>query len=160
MKIEQIITMLMIALGVLGYVGSEKISGFSFDPLGSSSIPKGVSALLIITSVAVLMKSFMKHRNSIVSDSSINKEESIFSLDLLRPPLMLMLIVVYSIGVFNLRIPVSIMTTLFLCGASLLIADKDRKRVTILSLLIGIVLGSGIELVFTQFFFVDLPRFW
>ena len=166
-KIENVITLLMISLGIVGYTGIQEVTGFTFDPLGSKAIPEGISILLILTGLIVILSNiwqFYLGKASKALTASNKKIKDIKELVVLsdfgRPLTMVVLVTLYISGVFLLRWPVSMMTIAFVILSATLLPMPNRKLGLIYALVTGLVVGAGIELIFTQFFFVDLPTLW
>lgn len=153
-RFEILTTLLMIALGVLGYIEAQNIRGMSFDPLGPTAFPIGISLLLIGICGVILISSLLRRRS--ISEDSKN----IPALAFLKVFGMLVLVTLYAIAVFSLRLPLSLMTIFFVLLASTTLPMKNRGRDSVIVLGTGLVTGVGAELIFTRFFFVDLPTLW
>lgn len=153
-KLEILTTLLIITLGIAGYLEAQKITGFSFDPLGSQAFPIGISLLLIGVCALVLMIPVFKRQKP--STSEVHFPATAY----LKVLAMLVLVTSYVITVFIMRLPLSLMTVVFVVLASTALPSDHRLRDSVVALATGLVLGFGIEWIFTHFFFVDLPTLW
>ncbi|WP_417228460.1 tripartite tricarboxylate transporter TctB family protein [Amphritea sp.] len=166
-KIENAVTLLMISLGIVGYIETQKITGFAFDSLGSKAIPEGVSILLILIGLLVLSSNIYQlwkgktdETLPASSEKALEANEPVELSGFARPLAIVILVILYISAVFVLRWPVSVMTMAFVVMSATLLPMPNRKQGTIYALIAGLVVGVGIELIFTQFFFVDLPTLW
>lgn len=153
-RLEVLTTLLLISLGVTGYLEAHKIAGFSFDPIGSKAFPIGISLLLVALCCLILFSALFRRKNNPA------KEKTAPAHAFLRILGMLTLIIFYIITVFSLRLPLSLMTLCFVLLASSILPMEVRSRGTFIALLGGLILGFASEWVFTRFFFVDLPTLW
>lgn len=151
--LEGITIVMMLAFGASGYLAAQHIGGFSFDPLGSKAIPAGVSALLVgVSLLALAFCLFRPKREDGKEDTEIPQLSSF-----VQPLITLLLTAGFLYSVFVLRVPLSLMTTLFISLAAAVLAPDNRLRRTTYGLITGLILGFGIEWIFTSFFFVDIP---
>ncbi|UTW11413.1 tripartite tricarboxylate transporter TctB family protein [Marinobacterium rhizophilum] len=154
-RLETLVTLLMIALGLVGYLEAQKITSFSFDTLGSKAIPQGLSVLLLLVGILVLLLPQLRPKPMEAETSAA------FQLsDLGRTLVMLVFVAIYILGMFTLRLPVSLMTTAFVVASASLLPMPHRAQGTVRALITGLILGFGVEWIFTRFFFVDLPTLW
>lgn len=153
-RLEILTTVLMIALSVVGYIEARKIVGMSFDPLGPKAFPVGISLLLIGVCGLVLFLPLVRRRTASADRKHI--PASAFA----RVLVMLVLVILYGIAVFSVRLPLSLMTLCFVLLAAATLPMKNRRRDGLIVLGTGLITGFGAELIFTRLFFVDLPTLW
>ncbi len=154
--LEGIVTLMMIAFGTLGYLAAQKIGGFSFDPLGSKALPEGSSVLLIAVSLIVLALCLFTP----LSESQEEQAEALQHSSFVQVAATLALTVAYVLSVFVFRLPISLTTALFIKLTAAILAPTCRARCARYAFITGLILGFGIEWIFTSFFFVDLPTLW
>lgn len=174
-RLEWFITMLIGIVGVIGCWSALQIGGFAFDPLGSRAVPLGVSVLMIglcvvqagkwllirapvasATGAPVDVEKTDLNEDGLTKDGE--SEDDIFEAQQLLAPLgMLALCLGFIWLVFLERFPLSLVTIAFVVVAAQLLPMPNRRRCTLIALMLGVVLGFGAEWLFTQVFFVDLP---
>lgn len=160
--IEIIALLAFAALGVLGMIEAGQIAGMSFDPLGSKAAPYAISALVVVLSAICAFRLLTGRATGDTNPESVSDAgPEFFPLsDLAEVVGVLGLTVLYVVGLFNLGIPFSIATVIFVSAVAVLISRKVTARGLALAGAVGAFVGFGGEYLFTQVFFVDLPTMW
>jgi len=127
------------------YIGASLLPPPFFDPLGSAAVPKAVAVILAVLASLVLWPAWKNHTVANTGRGS----------GLIKGALIVLLAFVYTWLLDQRLTPFWIATLIFvpLAGATI----SSSRSVLVVNLLIGAVLGIGGQLVFTRFFYIDLP---
>lgn len=146
-----IVWLLFAALGGVTLVAAGDISGVSFDPLGSRAVPYGLGVFLL---VLLAMDIFAEWYAKMPDDDPVG------SVTFLQVAAVLSISIVYSISVYQVQLPFSIMTLILVPVAAYALMPDLSVKATLTRLAMGAVVGFGGEILFTKVFFVDLPSLW
>lgn len=166
--IEAIGLVLFFGLGIASIMAATQITGFSFDPLGSKAAPYAVGAFTVALSLAagaMLLRNLLADPAATRIMGGAEKENEDEQRDysgreILEVLGLFCVAIIYVIALFNLRIPFSIATIVFLPVAACLLERTIRGRIPVIALIAGVIIGFGGELLFTKVFFIDLPSLW
>ena len=148
------LVLIVVASGII--FGTWDLPEGSFEPLGSASIPRYVAGGVIVLSIWIMAQAIARMRQP--------QEPSVATLDAqdsfaLRPGLAAALVaftVVY-VGVMAMEwLRFSIATAIFTLAAVGMLTKFERRLLPGIGVL-ALVLGVGLEYVFTQVFVIDLP---
>lgn len=139
---------IFLIVGILGVFFSYSISGFSFDPIGPSLIPKLVSVFLVLFSVLSFVHTYE------------NRKESYDLKQIVIPLLCFLYVVLFIFIVFLVGVPFSISVSVMFFLISSAISENNKSVNSLKSAFIGFLIGVFSEIIFTRFFFVDLPTIW
>ena len=139
------------ALAALLWRESDKIPPPFFDPLGSAAVPRGIAAALVALALLVALR-------AAASLGAPGRGEG----QTYRPrPDIALGIVALAVGYLGamqlglLGFPLA--TIVFLVAASALLGRFDRRTVAF-GAAIAVIMGVGGTWLFTEFFYIDLPR--
>ena len=149
---------LFVLLGAGGLWAAGEIKGMSFDPLGSAAAPYAIGAGVILLSLLCGVSLIRRARRS-ASEEQVD-ERRYSAGEILEVLAMIALVVFYIIALFQLRLPFSLTTLVFIPAVACLLERSVTPRGIAVALIAGFLIGVGGELLFTKVFFVDLPTLW
>ena len=127
------------------------------EPLGSATIPQVVCGLVIVFCAILIVRSLrIIARERGRSEAERAPETTAFRRRFDLAAWVFVLAVVYVALMQSRLIPSEILTPAFLGGA-ILILNGFRRAAILPALVIALVVGLGTNLLFTDFFYVDLP---
>ena len=121
----------------------------TFEPLGSFSVPFTIAGLIIFFSIIIIIKALGNGSNKVAEKKEFRP----------RGDLALQLIaatVVYALVMAMEWVSFSI-ATLFYLLLTINLLGSFKRRYWLLSLIVSLVLGFGLEFLFTKVFVIDLP---
>ena len=145
-----------LALVVAAFAGllwweSRKIPPPFFDPLGSAAVPRGIALLLALLALVILARAL------VALPWPTGKAAEGYRP---RPDIAagIVLLCLAYIGLMQLRVlGFQMATILFLIAAAALLGRLNRTTLA-LGVVAALAIGIGGTLLFTRFFFIDLPR--
>ncbi|MBJ3774643.1 tripartite tricarboxylate transporter TctB family protein [Acuticoccus mangrovi] len=122
-----------------------------FDPLGSAAVPRGVAVVLLLLAAIVLVRALLARPWPALERDTGYRRRPDVACGIVA--LAVAYVGVMAAGVLGFMVA----TILFLALGTALLATFRRRQVLI-GLALAVVLGIGGTLLFTEFFFIDLPR--
>jgi putative tricarboxylic transport membrane protein len=122
-----------------------------FDPLGSAAVPKGVALVLLALSAMVLVRAVIARPWPSAGEDAGYRPRPAIAVGIVS------LCLAY-LGLMQLRLlGFQLASILFMIAATALLA-RLQLRTSLLGAAIALVVGIGGTLLFTRFFYIDLPR--
>lgn len=154
-----------LAYAVFLYFGALHVPPPIFDPLGSAAVPKIAAFLIALLSVVILMtglrqRSIPNTEPSVGTDADVAEDEDEDAPVTPRYDLGICLLGFCAAYVAGMEFGVlgyPVATAIFLFASGLLLGGLNARNV-LLSLIISLVVGFGSDLVFSEFFYIQLPR--
>lgn len=123
----------------------------SFEPLGSAPVPQATGGLIILLSLAVIVNAMRRPNDAVPDDAEqAAPEEPISALLLAAATLLYVALLHYRVIDFGT------LTALYLF-ALISALERFKPRALIGAAIIGVLVGYGVQYLFTQVFVVDLP---
>ena len=128
------------------------------EPLGSATIPQVVCGIVIAFCAILIVRSarILVRERGRRSDVKATPKVAAFRRRFDLAAWVFLLAVAYVALMQTRLIPSEILTPAFL-GAAILILNGFRRAAILPALVIALVVGLGTNLLFTDFFYVDLP---
>jgi putative tricarboxylic transport membrane protein len=148
-----------LAYAVFLYFGALHVPPPIFDPLGSAAVPKIAAFLIALLSVVILMTG-LRQRSTSRTELSVGTEDEEDAPVTPRYDLGICLLGFCAAYVAGMEFGVlgyPVATAIFLFASGLLLGGLNARNV-LLSLIISLVVGFGSDLVFSEFFYIQLPR--
>lgn len=148
-----------LAYAVFLYFGALHVPPPIFDPLGSAAVPKIAAFLIALLSVVILMTG-LRQRSTSSTELSVGTEDEEDAPVTPRYDLGICLLGFCAAYVAGMEFGVlgyPVATAIFLFASGLLLGGLNARNV-LLSLIISLVVGFGSDLVFSEFFYIQLPR--
>lgn len=148
-----------LAYAVFLYFGALHVPPPIFDPLGSAAVPKIAAFLIALLSVVILMTG-LRQRSTSRTELSVGTEDDEDAPVTPRYDLGICLLGFCAAYVAGMEFGVlgyPVATAIFLFASGLLLGGLNARNV-LLSLIISLVVGFGSDLVFSEFFYIQLPR--
>ncbi len=152
-----------LAYAVFLYFGALHVPPPIFDPLGSAAVPKIAAFLIALLSVVILMsglrqRSIPSTKSSDGTDADVAGDEDSpvtprYDLGFCLLGFCAAYVAGMELGV--LGYPVA--TAIFLFASGLLLGGLNTRNI-LLSLIISVVVGFGSDFIFSEFFYIQLPR--
>ncbi len=150
-----------LAYAIFLYIGALYVSPPIFDPLGSAAVPKISAFLIALLAVVILVTGLRQRANPDVvaaetTDEGVAGDVSTsprYDLGLSLLGFCAAYVAVMEFGVLGYPIA----TTVFLFAAGLMLGGMSRRNV-LLSLIISVAIGFGSDFIFSEFFYIQLPR--
>lgn len=147
---DMALAVFVVALAALVQVEVERLPAPFFDPLGPAAVPRLLAQVLTVLAIAlVARRAFLAPQPAVAAAGP--------------PPAPLLacatvLVTVLYVLSMQLRwLGFLEATLLYLIGLGIVLGGAGRRLVVILTIT-ALVVAIGFDLVFTRFFFIDLPR--
>lgn len=150
-----------LAYAIFLYLGALYVPPPIFDPLGSAAVPK-ISAFLIALLAVVILVTGLRQRTGPNVVAAETTDEDVagdvstsprYDLGLSLFGFCAAYVAVMEFGVLGYPIA----TTVFLFASGLMLGGMNRRNV-LLSLFISVAVGFGSDFIFSEFFYIQLPR--
>jgi len=122
----------------------------SFEPLGSAPVPQATAGLIILLCAIVIAGAIRKRGKAITAEEDEVKDEPVSALLLIALTLLYVLLLHFRVMGFGTLTA----GYLFVVISAL---ERFRPRSLIGAAIVGILVGYGVQYLFTQVFVVDLP---
>jgi putative tricarboxylic transport membrane protein len=119
-----------------------------FEPIGSAAVPRGTAWIAVVLAIAMMGRALLSREPAAAAFHSPR--------ELRRTLAFSVLILVYVAALGLTRIGYAVTTTVFLTLAIPLLAGFSRQWL-LRSFALGIVLGFGLQFLFTRVLVTDLP---
>ena len=141
----------LVLAGVI-FWGAKDIPPPFFDPLGSAAVPKAVATLLIVIALGISTRRYFENLSGAGSASAEEgyKPEPILAVYVVG------LSILYTSAMGAGWIGFRWGTVIYIAATGAILA-KGNKNVMVLSAVLGLLLGIGGQLLFTNLFYIDLP---
>jgi putative tricarboxylic transport membrane protein len=152
-----------LAFAAFLYLGALHVPPPIFDPLGSAAVPKVAAIVIALLSVVILMSGLRQRSTPAVDTSSDGNADAAEDEELPVAPrydlgvCLLGFCAAYVAGMEFGVLGYSLATAVFLLASGLLLGGLNARNV-LLSLIISVVVGFGSDLIFSEFFYIQLPR--
>jgi len=141
--------LVILACAVLVYESLDLPPG-SFEPLGSAPVPQVTAGPIILLCVVVIVGAFRKRGETAPARDGDVKDEPVSALLLVALTLLYVLLLHFRVTGFGTLTA----GYLFVVISAL---ERFRPRALIGAAIVGVVVGFGVQYLFTQVFVVDLP---
>lgn len=139
------------ALAALLWWESDKIPPPFFDPLGSAAVPRGIAIALAALALLVALRAAASLRSRGRGDAQTFRPRPDIALGIVA-------LAVAYLGTMQLGLlGFPLATIIFLVAASALLGRFERRTVAF-GAAIAVIMGVGGTWLFTEFFYIDLPR--
>lgn len=122
----------------------------SFEPLGSAPVPQFTAGLIILLCVVVIVSTIRKRGGTETAVENDVKDEPVSALLLVALTLLYVLLLHFRVMGFGTLTA----GYLFVVISAL---ERFRPRALIGAAIVGVIVGFGVQYLFTQVFVVDLP---
>lgn len=139
----------ILACAVLIYESLDLPPG-SFEPLGSAPVPQFTAGLIILLAIIVIVRAVRKRRETTTAEDDEVKDEPVSALLLVAVTLLYVLLLHFRVIGFGT------LTAAYLF-AVISALERFRPRALIGAAIVGVIVGYGVQYLFTQVFVVDLP---
>lgn len=153
-----------LAYAIFLYLGALYVAPPIFDPLGSAAVPKICAALIALLAVIILVTALRQRAasNALAAEATDETDETVaqevstsprYDLGLALLVFSAAYVAVMEFGLLGFPIA----TIVFLFASGLMLGGTSKRNV-LLSLFISATVGFGSDFIFTEFFYIQLPR--
>lgn len=139
------------ALAVLLWLESDKIPPPFFDPLGSAAVPRGIAAALAALALLIALRAAPSLGARGTGGAAAYRPRPDIALGIVA------LAIAYLGAMQSGLLGFPLATIIFLVAASALLGRFARRTVAF-GTAIAVLMGLGGTWLFTEFFYIDLPR--
>lgn len=147
------IAIIFVSYAVLSEVGKSK--GPVFDAIGPDALPQAMAIIVLVLALAQLIIIFVTQiRNSVVETSGFDPEK------LVNAGYAVAFCALTAIYVYSLQsgfAPFFVLTVAYLVLGTVIMSQSATRQSIMIGAISGLVLGVGLQFIFTQILNVDLP---
>jgi hypothetical protein len=151
---DAVVALLLLLLGGSVYIAAVQLPPGRFDPLGSGAIPQALAAGLAILALVLLLSSLTGGRD-LVAEAATATQGPVSRGRTGRLLGVLVLLILYGALLSGARGSFPWVTPAFVLTVALLLGGLST-RTAVAGLLVGLLLGPGLQLLLTRVFFVPI----